>query len=99
MHGWEIAIPVQVEWHSSSEVLVLSFEIGTFVFENSHNKTESVQNCFPVETMTDGVSRSVSGYFRFLERAKKLLVRSTSDLVRMDFGGFFRNCYMINGKF
>ena len=45
------------------------------------------------------VSRSVSGYFRFLERVKKLLVRSTSDLVRMDFGCIFRNCYMINGKF
>ena len=45
------------------------------------------------------VSKSVSGYFSFLDRVKKLLVCSTSDLVWMDFKGSFPNSHMGIGKF
>ena len=48
------------------------------------------------------VSRSVSRVFSeniFLDRVKKLLVCSTSDLVWMDFKGSFPNSHMGIGKF
>ena len=55
--------------------------------------------CLETQQRSPFVSKSVSGYFSFLDRVKKLLVCSTSDLAWMDFKGSFPNSHMGIGKF